>query len=163
VIWKAVSVVSFYSGSESRIHRPRHIYMPCTECLVAVASTDTVWNLSPFSSLFSPTHAHARTDTHRDLLISWPFLYSWYVVGEMIGQIRHLISCHTHVVCMCIQNAAISVMLFYSYAPTCTARLRWVFWAPGSGNHSGRSKRTRIQHSQKSFLIYSHLAKQFEF
>jgi hypothetical protein len=42
------------------------------------------------------TRTHARTDTHKGLLISWPFLYSWYVVGEeMIGQIRHLISCHT--------------------------------------------------------------------
>ena len=112
---------------------------------------------------FSPTHTHthththtyirasarARTDAHKSLLISWPFVYSWYVVeGEMIGQIRHLISWHTHVVCM---NAAIAVMLFYSYAPTCTARLQWVFWAPGSGSLSGRSKGTRIQHNQNHF------------
>ena len=98
------------------------------------------------------TSTHARTDTHKGLLISWPFLYSWYAVGEeMIGQIRHLISCHTHVVCMCIQNAAIAVTLFYSYAPTCTARLQWVLRAPGSGNDSDCSKRTRIQHSQNHF------------
>jgi len=126
------------------VHRPRHNYMPSNKCLVAVASSDTVWNLSPFASFIQPythTHTHARTDTHKGLLISWPFLYSWYVVGEeMIGQIRHLISCHTHVVCMCIQNAAIAVMLFYSYAPTCTARLQWMFWAPGSDSQRAAPK-----------------------
>jgi hypothetical protein len=94
--------------------------MPSTKRLAAVASSDTVWNLSPFASFIQP-YTHARTDTHKGLLISWPILYSWYVVGEeMIGQIRHLFSCYTHVVCMCIQN---DVMLFYSYAPTCTPRL----------------------------------------
>jgi len=103
---------------------------------------------------FSRTHKHARTDTHKGLLISWPFLYSWYVLGEeMIGQIRHLVSCHTHVVCMCIQDVSVAVTLFYSYAPTCTARLQWVSRAPGSGNDSDCSKETRIQHSQNHFLI----------